>query len=321
MVVLLVLTCVFRLGLFVLTILFGYFALQLLSFGRHKKLGLLIYIMAVAAIGTGLVYFSRQAYIALPKIADSAIPAVVGFAEKNQIELPFSDYESLRTVALDAAKEGFASIGRYARAASFQFVLLIIGLVVAASLFLSPPWGEEDNPQQENLYSTVVRELVSRFKTFFQSFTKVIGAQLIISAVNTILTAAFLLWNAYPFATVLIVLVFLFGILPIVGNLISNTLIVGVGFTISPRTALMALIFLVVIHKLEYFLNSKIIGARIKSPMWLTLIGLVLGERLMGIPGMVLAPVLLHYIKVETSKNKAPIATPALEKPTVQASV
>ena len=61
---------------------------------------------------------------------------------------------------------------------------------------------------------------------------------------------------------------------------------------------------LIVLHKLEYFLNSKIIGGRIKNPMWLTLLGLILGERLMGIPGMILAPVVLHYIKVEASKQK-----------------
>ena len=84
----------------------------------------------------------------------------------------------------------------------------------------------------------------------------------------------------------------------------SNTLIIAVGFSISPRLALVALIFLVAIHKLEYFLNSKIIGDRIKNPMWLTLIGLVVGERLMGIPGMIFAPVVLHYIKVEASRAR-----------------
>jgi len=31
----------------------------------------------------------------------------------------------------------------------------------------------------------------------------------------------------------------------------------------------------------------------------------VLGEKLMGIPGMILAPVVLHYLKVEASRNKA----------------
>jgi predicted PurR-regulated permease PerM len=61
-----------------------------------------------------------------------------------------------------------------------------------------------------------------------------------------------------------------------------------------------------VIHKLEYFLNSKIIGARIKNPMWLTLIALVLGERIMGVPGMILAPVVLHYLKMEVSAPPGP---------------
>jgi predicted PurR-regulated permease PerM len=57
-----------------------------------------------------------------------------------------------------------------------------------------------------------------------------------------------------------------------------------------------------VIHKLEYFLNSKIIGARIRNPIWLTLIGLIIGEKLMGVPGMILSPVVLNYVRVEMSK-------------------
>ncbi len=69
------------------------------------------------------------------------------------------------------------------------------------------------------------------------------------------------------------VLTFLCGLLPIIGNIMSNTSdLVGVAFTMSPKMALIALVFLVAIHKLEYFLNSKIIGDRIKNPMWLTLV-------------------------------------------------
>jgi predicted PurR-regulated permease PerM len=164
----------------------------------------------------------------------------------------------------------------------------------------------EDEPDavKDSLYATVARELIVRFETFYSSFARVVGAQIIISTINTALTSVFLIWNGFPYTTVIIVMTFLCGLLPIIGNIMSNTLIVGVGFTISPRMALFALIFLVVIHKLEYFLNSKIIGDRIRNPMWLTLVGIVLGEKLMGIPGMILAPVVLHYIKVEASKRK-----------------
>jgi len=311
MAVLLVLIGWLHLGTLVLTALFGFFALQVFSFGRSKFLGVALYVVVVALIGWGLFYFSRQAYLTLPKIAETTIPAVAEYAERRGIELPFTDYASLKTLAITEVQQDVANAGRHAREAAFKFVQLLIGLVVAVSLFLNASWGSENDPgtARDSLYATMVRELSLRFQTFFRSFAKVIGAQIIISVINTTLTGAFLLWNGYPYVTVIVVLTFLCGLLPIVGNIISNTLIVFVGFTISPRMALIALIFLMVIHKLEYFLNSKIIGDRIKNPMWLTLIGLVLGEKLMGIPGLILAPVVLHYIKVEASRNKVVAAT------------
>lgn len=309
MAVLLVLIGVLHLATLVLTALFGYFALKFLSFGRSKALGVVLYVILVSGIGFGLVYFSKRAYKTAPQIAEETIPAVVDFAERQGIELPFTDYASARTLAVQEVKERVANLGRYARDAVFQVAMLIIGVVVAISLFLSAKWETESDPDvvKGSLYSTVVRELAVRFERFYASFSRVIGAQILISIINTALTAVFLVWNGFPFATVIIVLTFLCGLLPIIGNIMSNTLIIGVAFTIpeiGPKMALLALIFLVTIHKLEYFLNSKIIGDRIKNPMWLTLIGLILGEKLMGIPGMILAPVVLHYIKVEASRNK-----------------
>ena len=302
-VILLALIAALNLGTFLLTALFGYLALQVFSLGRSKVLSVVIYLIAVSIIGAGLVYFSSLAYRTLPKIAETSIPAMVGFAEKNGIDLPFSDYESLKSAALEDAREGFATIGRYASLASFRLVLLLAGLVVPVSMFLNPSWLAESHAAAtpDNLYLAVTRELSRRFNTLYQSFAKVIGAQLVISSINTVLTAVFLASSGYPYAALLLILVFLCGLIPIVGNLVSNFVIVGVGFTISPKTGIVALVFLVLVHKLEYFLNSKIIGKRINSPMWLTLMGLLVGERLMGIPGMILAPVVLHYIKVEAS--------------------
>jgi predicted PurR-regulated permease PerM len=306
MAVLLVLVGWLHLGVLVLTSLFGYFAILKFSLGRSRLLGIAVYIIAVVAIGYGLFYFGKKAYKQLPQIAETTIPAVVEFAEQHKIDLPFTDYASAKTLAITEAKEGIGNVGRYARTAVFEIASLLIGLFVAASLFLNVRWGTEDDPHtsRDSLYATVVGELGIRFQTFFDSFSRVIGAQIIISLINTGLTAVFLLWNGFRFAPVLIILTFLCGLLPIVGNIISNTLIIFVAFTISPKVALAALIYLVVIHKLEYFLNSKIIGDRIKNPMWLTLLGIVLGEKLMGIPGMILAPVVLHYIKVESSRAK-----------------
>lgn len=296
-----------HLGIFLLTSLFGYLALQVFCIRGKKRVSVSLYLLTVIIIGAGLVYFSNLAYHTLPKIAATSIPAMVEFAERHQIELPFTDYESLKSAALDEAKEGSAILGRYAGMASLHLVLMIAGLVVPVSIFLSSGWTAYDCEliKADNFYSAVTRELTKRFQTLFQSFAKVMGAQIIISAINTGLTTAFLLFNHYPFGGLLTALVFLCGLLPIVGNILSNIVIVGVGFTISARTGIYALAFLVVIHKLEYFLNSKIVGRQINSPMWLTLIGLVVGERLMGVSGMILAPVILHAIRVEASEYRS----------------
>ncbi len=303
---LLLLVCVLHLSTPFITVLFSYFALNKLRFGRGKGLSVVLFLLLVLALGYGSYYFVKKAYVALPKIATTTIPVIIEYAEKQGVELPFTDYQSLKVQAVESIKTKVAGLGQYAKHVVMEVAAFLIGLAAAVSLFINARWQTEPTPRaaRDNLYTSSWKEISKRFRTFYSSFSKVMGAQIVISGINTSLTAVFLLWNQFPFAGVIIVLTFLCGLLPIVGNLISNTLILGVALTISPKLALLALIFLVVLHKLEYFLNSKIIGDRIKNPMWLTLLGLILGEKLMGIPGMILAPVMLHYIKIEASRGR-----------------
>ena len=137
---------------------------------------------------------------------------------------------------------------------------------------------------KNNLYSICCDEISTRFRDFYRSFATVIGAQITISLINTILTAIFVVAVRLPHAPLIIAITFLCGLVPIVGNLVSNTIIVFLALTVSLKLGIGALVFLIAIHKLEYFLNSKIIGDRIRNPVWLTLIALIIGERLMGIP-------------------------------------
>ena len=101
MAVLLVLIGWLHMATLALTAMLGFFALNFLSFGRSKALGLVLYLIGVVAIGYGLYYFSAQVYKthALEKIAERTIPAVVNYAEQQGIELPFTDYASLKSLA------------------------------------------------------------------------------------------------------------------------------------------------------------------------------------------------------------------------------
>ena len=63
-----------------------------------------------------------------------------------------------------------------------------------------------------------------------------------------------------PLLKTMVVVTFFAGLLPVIGNLISNTLIVIVGVSQGPGVALACLAFLVGVHKLEYFANARIVG-------------------------------------------------------------
>jgi predicted PurR-regulated permease PerM len=102
----------------------------------------------------------------------------------------------------------------------------------------------------------------------------------------------------------MIVVTFIVGLLPVIGNLISNTVIVLVSFSVSPWVAVGSLIFLVVIHKLEYFLNARIIGTRIKAWAWELLLAMLVMEAWFGIPGVIAAPIYYAYVKDELEMRK-----------------
>ncbi len=298
-----------HLGVLLLAAFFAYFALRkLYAVTQRKWLSLILFLIGLVGIAYAAGYFSRAAWHALPEIAESSIPPATAWAEKRNIALPFTDFETLKTFVIDQLKDEIhylSNVAHFAGTVTTLVVLIIIGIVVASSLFFHS-WFDigphpAPNARGNNLYAACASEIGTRFHDFYRSFEIVMGAQIIISSINTGLTAIFVLIIGLPHAAVVIGVTLLCGLLPIVGNLISNSIIVFLSATLSLKLALAALIFLVAIHKLEYFLNSKIIGGWTRNPVWLTLIGLIIGEAVMGIPGMVLAPVMLNYLRVEMS--------------------
>ena len=64
-------------------------------------------------------------------------------------------------------------------------------------------------------------------------------------------------------------------------------------------SAVVALVFMVVVHKLEYFLNARIIGSSLNAHAWELLAVMLVAETLFGVPGVVAAPVFYAYAKRE----------------------
>ena len=154
-----------------------------------------------------------------------------------------------------------------------------------------------------------ISALRSRLRTLATSFDKVVFAQVKISALNASLTALYLLVALplfgihLPMATLLVLLTFAVGMLPVVGNLVSNTVIVVISLGVSPGVGIASLLFLVLIHKAEYFMNARIVGHEVQATAWELLSAMLLMEATFGIVGLVAAPVVYAWLKAEIKEQ------------------
>lgn len=208
--------------------------------------------------------------------------------------LPEGAAEAQRMVAnyLRAQAGSLALAGRaWLNALLFAYVGLIVGSLAA----IAP--AAVRRPLAEQLHR--------RVSLFGEAFRQIVAAQFWIAAFNTLLTAAFLLfvlplWDLHlPYTPALITLTFLAGLVPIVGNLVCNTVLTLVGLSVSPAAAAVCLVFLILIHKAEYAINAKVVGARTQMSVWELLSVMFVAEAVFGPAGLVAAPLFYAYLKKE----------------------
>ncbi|MEO7064393.1 MAG: AI-2E family transporter [Dokdonella sp.] len=184
------------------------------------------------------------------------------------------------------------------KAAARVIVHLLIGMVLGAMIALA-------SARPTSRGGPLVEVLIERCRLLVQSFHDIVFAQVKISALNTLFTAIFVLivlplfGVQLPLAKTLVLVTFIAGLLPVIGNLISNTLIFIVGLSVSLGVGVAALVFLIVIHKFEYFLNARIVGTQIRARAWELLIAMVCMEAAFGAAGVIAAPIYYAYLKRE----------------------
>ena len=204
---------------------------------------------------------------------------------------------------MDWLREHAAQLQLAGKNAARVLVHLLIGMVLGAMLAL-----QTSLPRDSTGPLTIV--LNARCSNLVTAFHDIVFAQVKISALNTLFTGIFLLIVLplfgvnLPLAKTLVVATFVCGLLPVIGNLISNTLIFVIGLSVSLWVAIAALSFLIVIHKLEYFLNARIIGGQIRARAWQLLIAMLVMEAAFGIAGIIAAPIYYAYLKRELEAGK-----------------
>jgi predicted PurR-regulated permease PerM len=206
-----------------------------------------------------------------------------------------------RTAVIAWLQEHSAEMKVVGKEAGVAFAQVLIGMIIGAMVAFREAASIGD-------HKPLAAALLERAHQVADAFRRVVFAQLRISLINTGFTATYLfavlpLFGVHlPLRKTMIVLTFVVGMLPVVGNLISNTVIVVVSFSQSLWIAAASLAFLVTIHKLEYFLNARIVGGHIHARSWELLLAMLVMEALFGLPGLAAAPVFYAYLKSELAR-------------------
>lgn len=180
---------------------------------------------------------------------------------------------------------------------------IIIGMIIGGMVSLREATLRER-------YKPLAKAMATRVELLGSAFKNIVFAQVKISAINATFTGLYLavilpLMGVHlPLTKTMIAITFIVGLMPVIGNLVSNTIIVVVSMSQSLGVAIGSLIFLIVIHKLEYFLNAKIVGGQIRAKAWELLVAMLAMEATFGIAGVIAAPIYYAYIKSELMKKQ-----------------
>ncbi|HVK94282.1 MAG TPA: AI-2E family transporter [Noviherbaspirillum sp.] len=267
-------------------------------------LGALIVLLLSAAVWGAITFFQSDAgsvEVLLKKMAD--------ILDESREQMPpwLKDYvpsnaEAIRELLTNWLRAHAVQAQSIGQEAGRTIAQLLIGMVIGAMAALYDATTKPD-------YKPLAAALHARVVNLSAAFRRIVFAQVRIAAINAVFTGLYLMVILplagihLPLTKSMVAVTFLAGLLPVIGNLISNTVIVIVGFSHSLATAGASLLFLVVIHKLEYFLNAKIIGTHINARAWELLTAMLAMEAMFGVPGVIAAPVFYAYAKKELAER------------------
>jgi predicted PurR-regulated permease PerM len=191
---------------------------------------------------------------------------------------------------------------------TFSLQILIALLMSLFYLLEKPRLIEFTKKFKTSKIASIYAEIEFFSLKFVGTFGKVIEAQLIIAVVNCILTTIALWIFGFPQLGGLSIMIFLLGLIPVAGVIISLIPLVIIGYSIGGiMTVLYVFIAIMIIHAIEaYILNPNLMSSKTNLPVFYTFLVLIFSEHFFGVWGLIIGiPVFVFILDVlEVTDNK-----------------
>ncbi|MBC1562603.1 AI-2E family transporter [Listeria booriae] len=264
----------------------------------------IIVIVLYALIALGITLLIVKYIPMLIEQLDQLIRSINGFYTKpgnnetvNYIMNLLKEFEVTKYVN-DGVQFLFAYLANIGVVAMNTFIALILSLFFSLGkerlILFTSKFGHSK-------VAFIYEELSYFGRKFNETFGKVIEAQFMIALVNCVLTTIALWIMGFPQLFSLAIMVFLLGLIPVAGVIISMVPLTIIAYTIGGvNYVLIILVLVVVIHAIEsYILNPKLMSAKTDLPVFYTFIILIFSEHFFGIWGLIVGiPVFMFLLDV-----------------------
>nr|MDD3720549.1 AI-2E family transporter [Candidatus Gracilibacteria bacterium] len=282
----------------------------------HKGFSLNVIVLIEYVILVAFIIFTLSDV--LPKIVDElvSLPEKIPFV-KNEVdnvvtklqdliafntELGGSITEVVNTQDMGIVFEVFNKL----KSAGYLFLQIFLSIILSYIFIVDRnKLKEYFFGIKKSNFSFFYYEYEDFFERIVKSFGMILKAQAMIAFVNTLLTAVGLyiigaMYNTvFPYILTLIIIVFICGLIPVLGTFISSVPILFVGYSIGGFGTILALLILItIVHFVEaYYLNPKIVSSFLNLPVSLTFVILIVSEHLFGIAGLLIGVSLYYFIE------------------------
>jgi predicted PurR-regulated permease PerM len=168
---------------------------------------------------------------------------------------------------------------------------------------------------KQSKISFIYNEIEFFAQKFVATFGKVIEAQLIIAVVNCILTTISLWFLGFPHIGGLSILIFIMGLIPVAGVILSLIPLCIIAFSIGGMMKVLYMaIAIMIIHAIEaYILNPNLMSSKTNLPVFYTFFVLIFSEHFFGVWGLIIGiPIFVFLLDVLDVSGSKPGTGPEI---------
>ncbi|MCJ8010500.1 AI-2E family transporter [Paenibacillus sp. KQZ6P-2] len=269
--------------------------------GISKKIVLiLMYALVVAALLIGILQYAPKLISELNVLIQQVIsfysnPLVLTDNRIMNYILDYIhkiDFAAYLTQGYGLMKNTISNIGKTG---------LNVGLAIIMSLFFMLEKEKVTNFTEKfrtSKLSYVYNELAYFGKKFTDSFGKVIEVQFLIAVINACFSVLFLWILGFPSLFALGMMIFLLGLIPVMGVIISLVPLCAIAFGIGgiPKV-FYVLLMIAILHSFEtYVMNPKFMSDKTHLPIFYTFAILIVSEHFFGVWGLLLGVPMFMFL-------------------------